>query len=439
MGFFRRNLGQTQEEPKPQETEYHGYFVEKLDGQDMVVGEAEAMQIPSFANALELIVSSISKLDVNLYQENEKGEVTRHIKDYRVGLLNDENSYYSNAIDYKRQIVKDMLINGVSYSYLDKKGLDIKGIHKIDPNTVTIDKKANSKGIITSAKASYTMNEATLEVDLEDLLVIPFRSEDGMTGKDIFNDNQKLLRLLYQELEYSENVYKNASVPFGVLETPSKVAKDVVERLKATWSNLYKGSKNSGKIAVLENGLTYKPISQNPQDILLLDSRKANVREVEKMFNLPSGMLESEEVQDVESLYLYLRSRTLEPIIKMLESAFNKALLLEDEKEEGFYFKFDMKPLDLMKEVDKVNSVAMKMQNGIMSINEGRAEFDMKDFEGCDNLALSLGNIFIKPSGEIYVPNIEGSTSMNRYGKTQFKDKEKQDNINMKEGQQEGL
>lgn len=403
MGLFSKP--QTEERT----LDYQGYFVESTDETTYVIDERTAMEIPSFNNALETIVSSICKLDVKLYQENSDGKVERHIDDYRLKLLNEENNFYGNAVEYKRQLTRDIILNGISYTYVDRDGLDVKGLYRVEPKNVTIEKKINSKGIPTSILADIVLNDMKNKVDFEDLLVVPYRTNDGTIGQTIFESNQKLLTLMYQELEYHEGVYKNASVPFGVLETPSKVSKDIIDKLKATWSNLYKGVTNSGKIAVLENGLTYKPISQNPNDILLLDSRKANINEVEKIFNLPSGILETSP-NDAEMTQNTLRNKTIEPILRLIEESLNKALLLEDEKESGYYFRFDTKPLEVIKGIDKVNTLISKVTNGLMTINEGRAELDYNDFANSDNLVMSLGNVLKKQDGTVEVFNIDGGT-----------------------------
>lgn len=404
MGIFSKNV------VEERAVEYQGFFVEQTTETEIQMDEGTSMEIPSFSNAIETIVTAISRLDVQLYQENDKGKVQRHVSDYRLKLLNEENSFYGNAVDYKKQIAKDMLLNGISYSYLDKKGLEVDGIYRLNPKDTTLEQSFDSKGIPTSIKLGMNMNGKTSNVDLEDVLVIPFRSEDGITGKSIFEKNQRILKLMYQELEYHEYVYKNASVPFGVLEMEGKANKDIVDRLKATWSNLYKGSKNSGKIAVLENGLKYKAISQNPQDVLLLDSRKANISEIEKIFNLPNGMLDGGNA-DLEILQGYFKNKTIEPILKLIEEALNKALLLENEKAQGYYFKFDTKPLGMVKGKDFTDSVIAKLTNGLMTTNEARAEFDMNDFANGDDLIMSLGNVMKKPNGSIEVPNIDGGTN----------------------------
>lgn len=404
MGIFSKNV------VEERAVEYQGFFVEQNTETEIQMDESTSMEIPSFSNAIETIVTAISRLDIKLYQEDEKGKVQRHINDYRLKLLNEENSFYGNAVDYKKQIVRDMLLNGISYSYLDKKGLEVDGIYRLNPKDTTLEQSFDSKGIPTSIKLGMNINGKTSNVDLEDILVIPFRSEDGITGKSIFEKNQRILKLMYQELEYHEYVYKNASVPFGVLEMEGKANKDIVDRLKATWSNLYKGSKNSGKIAVLENGLKYKAISQNPQDVLLLDSRKANISEIEKIFNLPSGMLESGNM-DLELLQGYFKNKTIEPILKLIEESLNKALLLESEKAEGYYFRFDPKPLGMVRGKDFIDSIVAKVSGGISTINEARAELDMDDFMNSDDLIMSLGHVMKKPNGATEVPNMDGGTN----------------------------
>lgn len=62
--------------------------------------------------------------------------------------------------------------------------------------------------------------------------------------------------------EYGSAFFKNGAAPSGVLEHPGTL-KDP-SRVRESWNATFGGSSNSGKIAVLEEGMKYAPISIPP-------------------------------------------------------------------------------------------------------------------------------------------------------------------------------
>ena len=63
---------------------------------------------------------------------------------------------------------------------------------------------------------------------------------------------------------------KNGAQPSGVLEHPG-VMKDP-NRVRDNWEAAYGGAANAHRVAVLEEGMTYKPVSLPPEDSQFLES-----------------------------------------------------------------------------------------------------------------------------------------------------------------------
>ena len=164
---------------------------------------------------------------------------------------------------------------------------------------------------------------------------------------------------------------------------------------------MYGGIRNSGKTVILEEGLKYKSLSLSPNELGLLDSRKTHTELTEEIFNLPKGMLSSATVIQSEEFLRF----TLNPILSAIEGAINKTLLLEEEKAEGYYFRFDVSELLKASFKEQVETVSSATNNGLMTINEGRALLDMKPFLDKDFLLQSQGNVKLNTDGVIEVFN----------------------------------
>ena len=78
----------------------------------------DALNIPAIAGCVELISGVVSGLPVRLYRD-EGGKVTELTDDYRLRLLNDETGDLLDAVQWKKALVRDYLLPGAGYSYVD--------------------------------------------------------------------------------------------------------------------------------------------------------------------------------------------------------------------------------------------------------------------------------------------------------------------------------
>ena len=398
MGIFNRYKNR-----KNIESAVEGYgslFTSR--GNSITVDENNITEIPSVKNALDLICGSVANLPIYLYKENEDGSIERQRDDYRERLLNEECNSIECSSNLKRNMTKDMLLHGVSYSLQDKEYGDILGLHRVEPKQVQLNKLIDRKGFIRDLTVNYTLNGVYVEdLEIEDFLIVPFSSKDGLRGKGILSTNQDILSLMLSEILYQNNVVGNGALPLGILETDGRLSDITAKKLRESWESVYGGIRNSGKTVILEEGLKYKSLSLTPNDLGLLDSRKTNTEMSEEMFNLPKGMLSSSTVIQNEE---YLKF-TLNPILSAIEGAINKTLLLEEEKEEGYYFRFDVSELLKASFKEQVETISTATKNGLMTINEGRQKLDMKPFLDKDFLLLSQGNVKLNADGIIEVFN----------------------------------
>src|SRR5699024_3369389 len=144
-----------------------------------------------------------------------------------------------------------------------------------------------------------------------------------------------------------------------------------------------------------------------PNELDLTNVRKHTVSEIARIFNVPESMINSSlnKYSSNEQNNIYFLQYCLAPIITSIESAFNKSLLLETEKNEGYFFRFDVSELLRTTEKEKIETVVKAMEKGLLSINEARAKIDMPNIKE-DYFTWNLGSIFYDPeSGLFTIPN----------------------------------
>ena len=378
------------------------------------VTEDEAMKIPSVVACVELITGSIGQLPIYLYKENDNGEVERVAGDRRVFLLNSEPNDLLNGYNFKKRLAKDYLFYGVSYTVKEQALNQILELYPLDMRNVQV-----TKYLKDGYKFDADINLMTYGADgrgmkrvfkPHEIMMILKDSEDGVTSRGVLEAGSEILSLAISESEYTSNILKNGALPIGVIQTLNRLSESAIKRLRAGWESLYGGSKNSGKTVILEEGLEYKPISLKPNDLQLTDGRRITIAEIARLFNVPESMLNADanKYASNEQNNLHFLQYTLSPIITSIESSLDKSLLLESEKEEGYYFRFDTTEILRTTEKERMESATEGLKNGYYSINETRAKFDMHKLED-DYFMWSLGHVLFNPeSKEMFVPNMQG-------------------------------
>lgn len=374
-------------------------------GSRSTITERQAMQIPAVAGIIELITSSISQLPIYVYQKNENDEVI-NVEDKRNFLLNGEPNDSTNAHNFKKAIVKDYLFNGQAYVKVDRSRNDIIALYNLPAKHITIE-KIIIDGYKTAVKIRYNGGGQSVELDSDDVAMIFKGSieDDELAG--ILNTNTKTLQLALDEQSYTTGILKNGALPIGILKATSRLTTPAIDRLRVSWENLYSGATKAGKTIILEEGLDYQPISMKPNELDLTNIKKTILSDISRAFNVPESMINAaaNKYASNEQNNIHFLQYCISPIISTIESAFNKALLLESEKENGYYFHFDTAALLRTTEKENIEAATMGMKEGLFSVNEARGRVDMPKLP-VDYHMWSLGSIFYdSTTGLFAIPN----------------------------------
>jgi HK97 family phage portal protein len=118
------------------------------------------------------------------------------------------------------------------------------------------------------------------------------RSDDGILGRSRLSRAAEVLGNALALQDYSGQMWKNAAVPSGVLSTEGKLGAEVFERLKSAFENRFTGTKNAGRVMILENGMKWNTISMSPEDAEVLASRRFSVEEICRLFQVPPPIIQ---------------------------------------------------------------------------------------------------------------------------------------------------
>ena len=238
-----------------------------------------------------------------------------------------------------------------------------------------------------------------------EVLHIPGLGFDGLVGYSPIAMAKNAIGMAIACEEYGAKFFANGATPGGILEHPG-VVKDP-ERVRASWNSAFGGSANANKVAVLEEGMKYTPISISPNEAQFLETRKFQINEIARIFRVPPHMvgdLEKSSFSNIEQQSLEFVKYTLEPWLIRWEQSLVRSLILPGDK--GKYFiKFNVDGLLRGDYESRMNGYATARQNGWMSANDIRAleNLDQISEEDGGNLYLINGNMTkLKDAGSAY-------------------------------------
>lgn len=360
-----------------------------LSGETIDADTARA--IPALYAGVSFISNIISMLPVKLYSEADGR--TKPIDDYRVGLLNDDPGDLLNGMQLKAALVEDYLLHGSGYAYVNWSGNRIKSIHYVRSEAVCVLK--NNDPIFKTA--TYRVQERNID-DFRMIRVLK-ATRDGVTGSGIIDSCNAVLKVAYDLLKYEKVLAKTGGNKKGFLKSKAKLTEPAMAAVKAAWAKLWNSPECTAM--VLNDGMDFVEASSTSVEQQLNERKRDNYSEISKLLNLPPSVLDGTAPEQV---WRQTVTASIMPIIVALETAYNRALLLEREKSK-MYFAIDTDELIRGDMKTRFEAYAVAANAGFMQLDEIRYKENLPALS-FNFIRLGLQDVYYNPkTGEIYTPN----------------------------------
>lgn len=391
-----RSLDKPGRRPSPKDTISAAptfYFGSSTAGKSVTA--KTAIQMSTVYACVRVIAETIASLPLHVHQADGQGsrKATEHPL-YRI--LHDEPNTEMTSFVLREVMLSHLLLWGNSYCQIVRNGRGhILGLYPLLPDRMQVDRDS-------SGKLTYdysTRDGKVVRLRPEDVLHIPGLGFDGIMGYSPIALEKNAIGLGLAAEEYGSKFFSNGATPSGVLTHPNTV-KDP-KRLRESWNAAYGGSSNSGKVAILEEGMQFSRISMPNNEAQFLETRKFQVSEICRIYRVPPhlvGDLEHATFSNIEHQSISFAMHTIRPWLVRIEQAMNRALF--PEKEKGvFYIQFNLDGLMRGDYKSRMEGYAIGRQNGWLSTNDIRELENMNpvsEEEGGDALLVNGNMIPVK-------------------------------------------
>ena len=395
MGFFS-GLFRSRDKPQNRTTgsAYSFFFGGSAAGKR--VNERSAMQMTAVYSCVRILAEAVAGLPLHLYRYKEDGGKEKALDHPLYLLLHDEPNPEMSSFVFRETLMTHLLLWGNAYAQIIRNGRsEVMALYPLMPDRMAVDR--DDKGQLyyeytTSADDAPISKGSIVRLKPSDVLHIPGLGFDGLVGYSPIAMAKNAIGLAIATEEYGSKFFANGAQPSGVLEHPGTI-KDP-QRVRDSWMSQFGGSANSNKIAVLEEGLKYTPISISPEQAQFLETRKFQINEIARIFRVPPHMvgdLEKSSFSNIEQQSLEFVKYTLEPWLVRWEQSIQRILFSADEKKR-YFVRFNVEGLLRGDYASRMNGYAVGRQNGWMSAN------DIRELENLDRIPAEEG-------GDLYLIN----------------------------------
>ena len=353
-----------------------------LDGESIT--REKALTLPAVSGAVDFVTGTIASMPIKLYKRKDK-QVEEVYKDSRVRLLNGDTGDTLDAFQMKKALIEDYLLGQGGYCYIAKERNEVIGLHYVRDSFICI--YINPDPIYKD----YSIFCYDQEYRPWDFIKLLRNTKDGARGIGLTQEVSKALETAYQTLLYQLMLVKSGGNKKGFLKSQRKLGQDEIDILKRAWTNLY--GNNDSNVVVLNNGLDFQEASSSSVEMQLNESKQTLRDEINNIFHIyPNDW----ERTFKEAIY---------PVVKALETALNRDLLLEKEKDK-YFFEVDVKEIVRANLKDRYESYKLAKETGFLTINEIRRMENLNECEGLDVVDMGLGSVLYNVNTqEYYTPN----------------------------------
>jgi HK97 family phage portal protein len=284
-----------------------------------------SMQLSAVYRCVEVIGDAMGSQtwDITEYDKQD-GFVANpfHAANY---MMNVEPNPLMSRYTMMKTLISKVLLEGYGYLIIrrDKRGDPVR----LELVNLTV-KKFIRKDLSVYFEIGFEGETETVEGT--DVIEILNFSYDGLTGVSTLRHAANTMGLAVASEASAKGFFTSGANMSGILTSEGRMTQEKATALKQAWAAAFNvTSGNPGGIAVMEAGLDFKPVTVNPKDAQMLETRQFNVVEICRFFGVsPSKVFDDKNLtySNIESFQLGFLTDTISPLDAKIEAEFNRKL-----------------------------------------------------------------------------------------------------------------
>lgn len=351
-----------------------------------VVTADKAIQLSAVWACVRLLSESISTLPLKIYVRQPDGSRKAATDHPAYSILCRRPNSEMTPSRFMLMVVASICLRG--NAFIEKKFIANRLVSLVPllPQNMVV------KRLTTGAlEYKYTENGNERVIPVKNIMHIRGFGLDGVCGMMPMKTGRDVIGSAMAVEESAAKIFEQGLQSSGFLSADNALTDDQRERLRGYMAS-FTGSKNAGKIMVLEGGLKYQGVTMNPEDAQMLESRAFSIEEICRWFRVPPFMVghttkQSSWASSLEGMNLQFLTHTLRPLLVNIEQEIGRCLLDSDDE---VFAEFSVEGLLRADSAGRAAYYTSALQNGWMSRNDVRRLENMPPIEGGDIYTVQL-------------------------------------------------
>lgn len=396
--FKAKTIERAEEWAEPTDTREGQLLSAALSGSESI-SKDEALNIPAVSACVRIITDTVSMIPFRLYKVDEKTQSLDEVPDDpRVRLLNIDPGDTLDAVQMKKKVVEDYLIDRGGYVYIEKTGNRVKSLRYVDPAYIGIEKNADP------IFKDYMISVNGERYKPYEFLKLLRNTVDGAEGRSVIEEARAPLMVGYRTTQFQDRLLKTGGSKKGFLKSPKHLTAEAIKVLKGAWHRMF--SDNTENVVVLNDGMEFQESSESSTEMQINESVNTLSKQVCEIFGVPEALLARDSGLATKEDRTNFIQYCIQPILGAIECALNRDLLLESEK--GRYkFVADISEFTKADLLERYQAYEIASRNGFLQIDEVRFKENEKPL-GLDFVKLGLQDVLYYPNkgGLTFIPNM---------------------------------
>jgi HK97 family phage portal protein len=290
------------------------------------VNSQNALTVSTVFACTRVIAEDIGKLPFVVYQQSGDRERDRATGSPFWRLLHDRPNSFQTSQQFREYMTACALLRGNGYALKNTVGGQVRELLPLHPDQVRVEQLDDFE-LIYHVRLK---NGAEEEMTRKQIFHLPGLTINGPVGISIIEYARQTIGNALGANRHAGTFFGNGMKPSGVFTHPGKLSEPAHERLKRDLNEKH-GGENSNNTLLVEEGMSYHPISLNAKDSQFLESRTFEVLEICRWFRIqPHKIAELSRAtfSNIEHQAIEYVADTLMPWAKRWEYAVNQQVIV---------------------------------------------------------------------------------------------------------------
>ncbi len=401
MGIWNRLFGKSEKRAMTME-QYGELFGIQRSASGVAVNENTSLMFSPWFAGVNLIADSEFILPFNVYQTGDSGKelLPQHpLHD----LLNVQANTYQSAVDFRHLMTTWALNYGNAYAEIERNasGQPIAfwfiPANRVIPRVLTVNGDLLSPDM-AAGNVLMTVYDIAIptggftRIIGENMIHLKFLSTNGVTGKNTSYLFRDTIGLGLAQEQYANRYFSNNARPGGALKVAGKLNPQDVQAIKKEWHEQHGGLSNVDRVALLQNGMDWVNMSNDPEAAQLIASRTFSIIDVCRILRIKPhmlGILEKSSYSSIEAQNIEFVTYTMLPWLRKWESEMQGKSLTQEERGSGIFVQHDTTELLRGDTNSMYSAFAIGRQWGWLSANDCRRKLNLN--------AIANGDVYLEP------------------------------------------